>query len=148
MVRCLLPALLLPNHLEGRLHGGEQGEQVRGKVRMLKMTQNIFSLNVYPTAATWCRSIKLPPMVPTSLTPRLPTSSMWWASCWQYLQAGMQPILLKVKMSFAQMDRLAVGGRSVKINLPVFLRSSLCSSPQSRNDIRNREGSSKNDRAR
>ena len=35
VVRCLLPVLLLPNHLEGGLHGGEQGEQVRGKVRML-----------------------------------------------------------------------------------------------------------------
>ena len=53
---------------------------------------------------------------------------------------------LRVKMSLAQYgDRVAVG---CSINSPVFLRSSLCSSPQSGDGIRYRECSAKNDRAR
>ena len=32
----LLAVLLLPHHLQGGLHGREQGDQVRRKVRMLE----------------------------------------------------------------------------------------------------------------
>ena len=70
-----------------------------GKSGCWGQRQKVKSKQIYQVF-TWCLSIKFPPIVPTSLTPRLPTSSMWWASWWQYLQPGIHnPSKLKEQVS-------------------------------------------------